>query len=246
MSLRVLLIEDELKSADVVVRGLRDEGCFVRHERDRRSGWTSLTNNPWDVVLLDWGLRDNDGLTLLKFYREQGGGSPVLMLSARVAVVDRVQGLNAGADDYLCKPFEFVELVARIQALSRRRFPASTLLTLDDLTLDLTTYRVERAGRRLDLTPKEFALLLLFLRHPSEVLSKSRIYEEVWDDSYDNVSNTLEVHVVELRRKLEAHGSRLIETLRGRGYRFGVMAPEEYHDSQFDGYSLPLVAGGSR
>jgi DNA-binding response OmpR family regulator len=152
--------------------------------------------------------------------------TPVLFLTARDAVEQRVQGLNAGADDYLCKPFDFAELLARVQALLRR-WPGSIGARVEhlDVAMDLVTQRVERAGKPLDLTAKEQSLLLFFLRHPGEVLSRTRIYEHVWQESFDGLSNTLEVHVMELRRKLEAHGPRLIHTVRGRGYLFGETPP---------------------
>src|SRR5262249_30099369 len=154
--------------------------------------------------------------------------TPVLFLTARDAVSDRVRGLDSGADDYLCKPFAFSELLARVRALTRRRErTASTVLSYQDIRIDLATHRADRAGNPLDLTVKEEALLVFFLRHPGEVLSRTRIYEQVWDERYDGVSNTLEVHLVELRRKLEAHGPRLIHTLRGRGYLFGDMPGQE-------------------
>ena len=141
----------------------------------------------------------------------------------RDAVADRVRGLDAGADDYLCKPFAFEELLARVRALARRpaRSP-DTVLSHADVRLDLATHRAERAGHKLDLTAKEYALLVLFLRHPDQVLTRTRIYEAVWDERYDGISNTLEVHVKDLRRKLEARGLRLIHTLRNRGYRFSA------------------------
>src|SRR5205085_4954751 len=130
--------------------------------------------------------------------------------------------LDGGADDYLCKPFAFTELLARVRAMTRRQERRSgTVVGHGDVRVDLATHRAERAGRGLDLTAKEQALLVFFLRHPGDVLSRTRIYEQVWDERYDGVSNTLEVHVMELRRKLEAHGPRLIHTLRGRGYCFG-------------------------
>jgi two-component system copper resistance phosphate regulon response regulator CusR len=136
-------------------------------------------------------------------------------------VSDRVRGQDSGADDYLCKPFAFDELLARVRALTRRQDRGrDTVLSYADVRIDLATQRVERAGHRLELTAKEQALLVLFLRHPGEVLSRTRIYEHVWDERYDGLSNTLEVHVMELRRKLEAHGPRLIHTRRGRGYVF--------------------------
>ena len=172
--------------------------------------------------LLDWWLPGADGLTLLRNYRQAGSKTPVLMLTARDAVSDRVRGLDAGADDYLCKPFAFEELLARIRVMARRQDRGSTtLLSYQDVRLDLATHRAERGGKRLDLTAKEYSLLVFFLRHPSEVLTRTRIYEHVWDERYDGLSNTLEVHVMELRRKLEAHGPRLIHTLRNRGYWLG-------------------------
>jgi two-component system copper resistance phosphate regulon response regulator CusR len=181
-----------------------------------------LSTGEWDVVLLDWWLPGRDGLSVLHEYRRRGGDAPVLFLTARDAVSDRVRGLDAGADDYLCKPFAFEELLARVRTLARRRDrAAATMLSYADVRFDLATQRGERAGHRLDLTLKEQALLVFFLRHPNEVLSRTRIYEHVWEERYDGLSNTLEVHVFELRRKLEAHGPRLIRTLRGRGYLFG-------------------------
>jgi two-component system, OmpR family, copper resistance phosphate regulon response regulator CusR len=222
MGIRVLVIEDEREIADFVVRGLREEGFTVAHAADGDAGWHAL-QEPWDVVLLDWWLPGPDGLALLRRYRQAGGAAPVLFLTARDAVPDRVRGLDAGADDYLCKPFAFAELLARVRALARRpAWAAATALEHGDVRLDLATRRAERAGARLDLTAKEEALLVFFLRHPGEVLSRTRIYEHVWDERYDGLSNTLEVHVMELRRKLEAHGPRLIHTLRGRGYVFGA------------------------
>jgi len=222
MGIRVLVIEDEAAIADFVVRGLREEGFTVDHAADGNAGWHALSTGTWDVVLLDWWLPGPDGLTLLRRFRRAGRDTPVLFLTARDAVSDRVDGLNGGADDYLCKPFAFEELLARVRAMTRRRGQVSgTTVACRDVTLDLATHRAERAGKRLDLTAKEQALLVFFLRHPDEVLSRTRIYEHVWDERYDGLSNTLEVHVMELRRKLEAHGPRLIHTLRGRGYVFG-------------------------
>jgi two-component system, OmpR family, copper resistance phosphate regulon response regulator CusR len=225
MSIRLLLIEDEPALADFLVRGLREEGFTVEHAADGDSGWHALRTQDWDVVLLDWRLPGPDGLTLLHRFRQTNTATPVLFLTARDAVSDRVRGLDRGADDYLCKPFAFDELLARIRALARRREKAVNLVLVHDtVRIDLATHRAERNGKRLDLTAKEQALLVFFLRHPDEVLSRTRIYEHVWEERYDGVSNTLEVHVKELRRKLEAHGPRLIHTLRGRGYRFGRLA----------------------
>jgi two-component system, OmpR family, copper resistance phosphate regulon response regulator CusR len=222
MGIRILVVEDERAIADFLVRGLREEGFTVEHAADGEDAWHALSTQGWDVVLLDWWLPGPDGFTLLRRFRAAGRHTPVLFLTARDAISDRVRGLDGGADDYLCKPFAFEELLARVRALARRPVRgADTVLRHGDLTLDLATHRVERAGQLLHLTVKEQALLVFFLRHPGEVLSRTRIYEHVWDDRYDGLSNTLEVHVFELRRKLEAHGPRLIHTLRGRGYLFG-------------------------
>jgi two-component system copper resistance phosphate regulon response regulator CusR len=226
MAIRLLVIEDDEEIADFISRGLREEGFLVEIAADGHSGWQSLKSSVWDAVVLDWWLPGQDGLTVLQRFRQVNQTTPVLFLTARDAVAQRVQGLNAGADDYLCKPFDFTEFVARVQALLRRR-PGSigTRLEYQDVMMDLTTQRVERARQPLDLTAKEVTLLLFFLRHPGEVLSRTRIYQQVWQESFDGVSNTLEVHVMDLRRKLEAHGPRLIHTVRGRGYVFGEASP---------------------
>jgi two-component system, OmpR family, copper resistance phosphate regulon response regulator CusR len=222
MGIRILVVEDEAEIADFLVRGLREEGFTVEHAVDGESAGHCLKVADWDIVLLDRSLPDVDGLSILRHHRESGGDVPVLVLTARDAVSDRVRGLDSGADDYLCKPFAFEELLARVRALVRRpRGVGLSALTVADVRVDLATHRAERAGKPLDLTAKEQALLVFFLRHPGEVLSRTRIYEHVWDERYDGTSNTLEVHIMELRRKLEARGPRLIHTLRGRGYLLG-------------------------
>ncbi len=221
MGIRILVIEDEDEIADFLVRGLREEGFTVERAADGKEGWHCLQNGGWDVVLLDWWLPATDGLQLLKRFRQHDQVTPVLFLTAKDAVSDRVQGLDNGANDYLCKPFAFEELLARVRVLARRQGQSTTVLSYGDVCVDLATQRAERADQRLDLTAKEQSLLVFFLLHPGEVLSRTRIYEQVWDERYDGLSNTLEVHVMELRRKLEAHGPRLIHTLRNRGYVLG-------------------------
>jgi two-component system, OmpR family, copper resistance phosphate regulon response regulator CusR len=222
MGIRVLVVEDEATIADFLIRGLREEGYVVEHAADGGTAWHMLRSSEWDLIVLDWWLPNQDGLSLLQRFRQIGHHTPVLFLTARDAVSDRVRGLDAGADDYLAKPFAFEELLARIRALVRRRDSAEHMtVSYRDVRVDLATQRAERAGHALPLTAKEHALLLFFLRHPGQILSRTRIYEHVWDERYDGLSNTLEVHVKELRRKLEVYGPRLIHTLRGRGYLLG-------------------------
>ena len=228
MGIRILIVEDEAELADFVIRGLREEGFVVEHAADGELGWAAMRSGTWDLIVLDWWLPGEDGLSILKRYRQTGGTAPVLFLTARDAVADRVRGLDGGADDYLCKPFAFDELVARVRALVRRRDRAAELtLAHGDVSVDLAAQRARRAGRPIDLTAKELALLTFFLRHPGQVLSRTRIYDHVWDESFDGLSNTLEVHVMELRRKLEAQGPRVIHTIRGRGYLYEAVPPAE-------------------
>ncbi len=230
MSLRVLIVEDDPEIAGFVTQGLREEGFVAEAVGDGDSAAHAVRPGGWDLVLLDIWLPGRDGLTVLRQIRAAGDATPVLLLTARDAVEDRVEGLNAGADDYLVKPFAFAELLARVHAILRRP-PGlrSTRLVYADVTLDLAGQKAERAGRPLLLTAREQALLGHFLRHPDEVVSRTRIYEAVWDERYDGLSNTLEVHVMELRKKLEALGPRLIFTVRGKGYvlttRTGEDAP---------------------
>ena len=198
MAIRILVVEDEAKIADFITRGLREEGFVVEHAGDGETAWQALRGG-WDLVLLDWWLPAEDGLSVIERFRAVDRDTPVLFLTARDSVGDRVRGLNAGADDYLCKPFAFEELLARVRALVRRgERGASPALSFGDLRVDLASQRAERAGKPIDLTAKELMLLVYFMRHPNEVLSRTRIYEHVWDERYDGLSNTLEVHIVEL------------------------------------------------
>lgn len=221
MDAKILLVEDDAEIADFVVRGLREEGYSVNCAPDGDEGWQQLSDCDWDVVLLDWWLPGTDGLALLRRFRKRNQTTPVLFLTAREAVSDRVTGLDNGADDYLCKPFAFAELLARIRVMARRKDRPKTSFSWADVKIDLATRHVERAGHRLNLSFREELLLTFMIRHPGELLTRGRIYEQVWDDRYDEFSNTLEVHVMELRKKLEAHGPRLIHTVRNRGYYFG-------------------------
>jgi len=219
MSVRILLVEDESTIADFIIRGLQEEGFTVKHASTGVEAWEAMTTSDWDLILLDWSLPGEEGLSLLQQFRISKSNTPVMFLTARDAVSDKVLGLNAGADDYLCKPFAFEELLARVRSLTRRHdVQPSTILTFDDLQIDMANQRVDRNGHRIDLTSKEYVLLTLFIRRHGQVLSRNDIYEQVWQEPYDGISNTLEVHIKELRRKLESQGKRLIYTVRRQGY----------------------------
>ena len=227
MGIRILVVEDDAEIADFVVRCLREEGFLTTHVADGNEAWATLQSGSWDLVVLDWWLPGMDGMSILHRLRDSKRETPVLFLTARDMVADRVRGLDGGADDYLCKPFALDELMARVRALVRRRDrPIDSCLTGGDIRIDLVARRCRRGENALELTAKEYALLVFFLRHPGQVLSRTRSYDHVWNESYDGMSHTLEVHVMELRRKLEAYGPRVIHTLRGQGYVFGGSARE--------------------
>ena len=228
MPFRLLLVEDEDEIAEFIAQGLREENYVVERAADGHYGENAIAASGWDLIILDWWLPGPDGLSLLRSLRSTDKMTPVLFLTARDAVSERVSALRAGADDYLCKPFEFEELLARVQALIRRAgqgFPAEC--RYQDVVVDLSTNRAHRAGTPLPLTARELALLLFFMRHPGEDLSRAVLYEKVWQDAFDGLSNTLEVHVMELRRKLETLGPRIVYTVRGKGYRLGEPQSDE-------------------
>jgi two-component system, OmpR family, response regulator len=219
--MRALVVEDGSKMAALLRRGLLEEGFAVDVAATGEDGSWLGTENEYDVILLDVMLPDVDGFEVCRRLRAAERWAPILMLTARDGVQDRVAGLDAGADDYLTKPFSFDELFARVRALLRRgpsERPA--VLEVGDLSLDPATRRVTRDGREVDLTPKEFGLLELFLRHPGEALTRTRILEHVWDFAYDGDSNVVDVYVRYLREKVDRpFGRRSIETVRGVGYR---------------------------
>jgi two-component system response regulator MprA len=214
---RILVVDDEPSVRDALDRALRLDGYKVRLARDGRQALDLLADEPPDAVVLDVLMPAPDGLEVTRRLRAAGDRTPVLLLTARDAVPDRVRGLDAGADDYLVKPFALEELTARLRALLRRTgTPAAETLRLADLRLDTGGHTVERAGRRIELTRTEFLLLELLLRHPRQVLTRGQIFEHVWGYDFGPSSNSLEVYVGYLRRKLGE--PRLIHTVRGVGY----------------------------
>jgi len=219
--LEILVVDDDPALRAALDRALKLEGYRVSFAHDGRQALQMMTGASQDAVILDLGLPLMDGVEVCRRARERGDRTPVLMLTARDAVSDRVEGLDAGADDYLVKPFALDELLARLRALLRRTVatPAEAILKFADMILDLQTMDVRRGKRDLELTRTEFRLLELFMRNPRVVLSRSRIFEEVWGYDFGASSNALEVYVSYLRRKLEADGEpRLIHTVRGVGY----------------------------
>lgn len=217
---RILLIEDERKIADFIRRGLTLEGYQVQVAYDGESGLDAAVEQKPDLIILDIMLPAIDGIEVCKALRDAGFDMPILMLTARDAVRDRVAGLDAGADDYLVKPFAFDELLARIRALLRRRVAAEEeVLQFADLTLRPATREVTRSGRPIDLTAREFDILETFMRHPRQVLTREQLYERIWGYDFSGESNIIEVYIRYLRAKLEANGEpRLIHTVRGVGY----------------------------
>lgn len=214
----ILVVDDDPKIRSVLGRGLRFEGYDVQLAEDGHEALRIARATPLDLVVLDVMLPGMDGLEICRRLR-RGLSVPILMLTARDAVPDRIAGLDSGADDYLIKPFDFDELLARVRALLRRTQPQSEeILTFDDLRLNTGTREAERDGRRIDLTTREYELLELFLRHPRQVLTREQILDRIWGDALVE-SNAIEVHIGRLRDKLEAEGeARLIQTIRGAGY----------------------------
>ena len=221
--MKVLIVEDDPGISSFLGKGLRAEGyqaVIATSVADARQAWRA-GDVSFDVVLLDRGLPDADGTELLEELRLEGDTTPVIVLSARGGVAERIHGLNAGANDYLPKPFAFGELLARIRAVLRTvEQPSSTELVHGDLRFDLLSKIATRKGRTIELSPREWTLLELFLRHPGQVLSRSQILSAVWDYSFDPGSNVVDVYVGYLRRKLDGQGEdSLIQTVRGAGYR---------------------------
>jgi two-component system OmpR family response regulator len=218
---RALIIEDDQTIADFVARGLREAGYAVDHAADGEQGLQMAMKDAYDVAIVDLMLPKRDGLSVIDELRRRGRPTPVLILSARRSVDDRVRGLQTGGDDYLTKPFAFTELLARVQALVRRatRSPEPTTLTAGDLTMDLLSRKVTRAGAAIDLRPREFALLEYLMRNPGKVISKTMILSHVWEYSFDPQTNIVDVLVSRLRDKIDKpFDTKRLHTVRGVGY----------------------------
>lgn len=222
--MRILVVEDSRRLAGIVRRGLQEEGYAVDNAYDGEEAQYMAETTPFDLIVLDVMLPKKDGLTVCRELRAKKVNTLVLMLTAKDAVEDRVAGLDAGADDYLVKPFAFNELLARVRALLRREgLPKSPRLQVGDLTMDVLTRDVRRGERAIELTAKEYAILEYFMRRPNVVVTRTMLGESVWDYEFDGLSNIIDVYVRRLRRKIDTNGQgSLIQTLRGAGYRLRV------------------------
>ena len=220
--MRILLVEDDRKAARLVTKGLEEAGFLVDVAYSGEEADAMADAIDYAAIVLDWLLPGKDGIAVCRDLRARGAGTPILMLTARHGLDDRVAGLNVGADDYLTKPFAFAELLARVQALLRRSaLTRPTVLTVEDLALDPLSHVVTRAGTRIGLTPKEYAILELLMRQPGEVLTRASIGEQLWRDD-DDINNLVDVHVSHLRKKIDRDPlPPLIHTVWGRGYRLG-------------------------
>ena len=218
--MRILLVEDEPDAARMLAKGLREQTFAVNVAADGESALEQAELNDYDLVILDVLLPGKDGFEVCREMRAAGSSMPILMLTARDAVEDRIEGLDTGADDYLTKPFSFHEMLARLRALLRRG-PAlrSELISIADLDIDARARQVSRAGQGIELTAKEYALLEYLARRANEVVTRAEIAEHVWDENFDPFSNLIEVYIQRLRRKLDdGHSLKLIRTRRGEGY----------------------------
>ena len=222
--MRVLLIEDDRKAAKLLSKGLHEEGFVVDVAATGEAGEEQAFVNEYDVIVLDWLLPGKDGLAVCQALRARDVTTPILMLTARHSLADRVNGLSTGADDYLTKPFAFAELLARIRALLRRaRVARPPVLRVTDLTLDPANRRVTRGGVKIGLTSKEYTILEVLMQNAGETVSRTRLVERVWDEASEVLDNLVDVHVSHLRKQIDREpGSSLIQTIRGFGYRLGI------------------------
>jgi two-component system OmpR family response regulator len=222
--MKILVVEDNKKLASFLSRALMEEGYAVDVVGDGVTAIQQIQTLPYDVVVLDWMLPEADGLSVCRSVRQKGNHVPILMLTARAEVPERVAGLDAGADDYLAKPFDLSELLARVRALGRRASIAEGIVRVGPLVVDRSERRASLDGRKLDLTPREFALLAYLARQAGRVVPRTELLVKVWETSFDPGSNVVEAHVKNLREKMGDHAA-LIETVRGIGYRLSVIPP---------------------
>jgi DNA-binding response OmpR family regulator len=222
--MRILVVEDSRRLAGIIRRGLLEEGYAVDNAYDGEEAEYMAETTPFDVIILDIMLPKKDGVAVCRDLRAKNVSAPILMLTAKDSVEDKVAGLDSGADDYLVKPFAFSELLARIRALLRREvLPRVQQLQIGDLSLDPQTREVWRDGTRMDLTAKEYAILEYFMRRPNVVVTRTMLGESVWDYEFDGISNIIDVYVRRIRRKIDKGGQdSLIQTVRGAGYRLRV------------------------
>jgi len=218
--MRILVVEDDKKVAGFITKGLEEETYAVDVAYDGEDGLHLGLEGQYDLIILDILLPKIDGLEVLSQLRDQGSDAPILLLTAKDAVDDRVAGLNKGADDYLTKPFAFSELLARVRVLLRRgKAEVKTILQISDLTLDLVSHKVNRGGDEIELTGKEYSLLEYFMRNQEKVLTRTMIAEHVWDYNFDTFTNVIDVYINHLRKKIDKdRQSKLLHTLRGVGY----------------------------
>ncbi len=218
--MKILLIEDEKKISNFIKKGLEEENYLVDTAFNGKDGFEIAVSAPYDLIIMDLMLPYINGFDLCKKLRESGVNTPILMLTVRDSVEDKVKGLDSGADDYLTKPFAFEELLARIRALLRKRnIVEKTILKIDDLEMDLISHKVKRGGKEINLTSKEYALLEYLLRNKGKIVTRTMIYQNVWDIGFDTETNVIDVFVNYLRKKIDGNGSKkLIHTIRGKGY----------------------------
>jgi len=218
--MKILLVEDQSKVASFIVKGLQENSYVVDHCKTGKEAVSLQALYEYDLIILDINLPDTSGLKLCKAWRDQGINIPIILLTARTQVNDRIEGLDAGADDYLCKPFDFGELLARIRVQLRRKSGETTnILEVEDLKMDLLKREAFRAEERIDLTTKEFALLEYLLENRGRVITRTSIIEHVWDMHFDSDTNVVDVFIRYLRKKVDdGHEHKLIQTKRGRGY----------------------------
>jgi two-component system, OmpR family, response regulator len=221
IAMNILLIEDDADIAEALIKGLQSNGYVVQHATDGQAGFDEALNHPYDVLIVDRNLPNLDGLTLVRQLRQSATQTPVLFLTALSGIDDRVVGLEAGADDYLVKPFAFQELLARVRVMARRQTPASsTRLTVGPLEIDLLKRVAWRDGRELELLPQEFRLLEYLMRNANRVVTRAMILEQVWEIHFDPLTSVVESHMSRMRGKLNQNGAEeLIQTVRGAGYR---------------------------